>query len=593
MRTSHPLGFLLGLLAPLILLFNVNLSKPQLQDAEFRVWAENSMVRVFPETPPTSKNSIEIAAARNEFEPFQVIISARTRKLEDVTATVSDLEDGNGNRIDKSLITLYREQYTYIRNPSPFSPDQPGLWPDALVPFLNPVDGKPVPAMQLVREEGQGRTVRKLIGARFAGLPFDVWPGKNQPLWADVFIPSNAVPGNYTGKFTVAIPHHGEVRVPLKLTVWNFTLPDGPPLATRFGGLSLIAQKHQLVAGSPDYTAIYERYAAAMAEHRLDAPIPDYLRPPLKLDGSIDWKKTHEELKRYITIHHIGSIQIPNYPFADPLGSNRKYAIRYLQSYYEYFKAQGWEKGAYYFPVDEPNSKEAYDQVRAYAQLAREANPGIRLLCTEQSYPQDNTWGDLRNSVDIWCPLLSFFDEESAQAAQQHGNEVWVYTALCQKSPPYHPQYDRVVGLPTLFWQIDFPILHYRLPLWVCWRYNIKGLLYWSTVYWGSPERDVWTDPGFRNRYNGEGFLFYPGTEAGIAGPVTSLRLKALREGMEDFAYFVLLAKLGDSTYLDQAVSKIGTSWWKWDDHPEQLFQTRAEIAKRIGEKLGSISQRQ
>jgi Domain of unknown function (DUF4091) len=118
-------------------------------------------------------------------------------------------------------------------------------------------------------------------------------------------------------------------------------------------------------------------------------------------------------------------------------------------------------------------------------------------------------------------------------------------------------------------------------------------LLYWSTVYWGSPERDVWTDPGFRNRYNGEGFLFYPGTEAGIAGPVTSLRLKALREGMEDFAYFVLLAKLGDSTYLDQAVSKIGTSWWKWDDHPEQLFQTRAEIAKRIGEKLGSISQRQ
>jgi hypothetical protein len=55
----------------------------------------------------------------------------------------------------------------------------------------------------------------------------------------------------------------------------------------------------------------------------------------------------------------------------------------------------------------------------------------------------------------------------------------------------------------------------------------------------------------------------------------------------------VLLAKLGDRTYLDQAVSKIGTSWWKWDDDPEHLFETRAEIAKRIGEKLGSLSQKQ
>jgi len=264
--------------------------------------------------------------------------------------------------------------------------------------------------------------------------------------------------------------------------------------------------------------------------------------------------------------------------------------MRYLQSYYEYLKAQGWDKGAYYYPIDEPNSKEAYDQLRAYAQLVHEANPKIRLLCTEQTYPQDPTWGDLRDSVDIWCPLFAFFDEESAKAARLRGNEVWVYTALCQKAPPYHPQFATVSGQPTLFWQIDFPVLNYRVPLWTIWRYGIKGLHYWSTVYWDSPDRDVWTDPAFRNRYNGDGFLFYPGTDAGIEGPVTSIRLKALREGLEDYAYFLLLERLGDRAFLDQEVPKIGSSWWKWDDKPEHLYQIREELARRIMEKQASSS---
>jgi hypothetical protein len=117
------------------------------------------------------------------------------------------------------------------------------------------------------------------------------------------------------------------------------------------------------------------------------------------------------------------------------------------------------------------------------------------------------------------------------------------------------------------------------------WRYGVSGLLYWSTVYWSSPDRDVWTDPAFRNRYNGEGFLFYPGTEAGIQGPVTSIRLKALREGLEDYAYFMLLERLGEQTFLSEEVPKIGSSWWKWDDTPEHLYQVRSELAGRIIEK--------
>ncbi|PYV36874.1 MAG: hypothetical protein DMG06_29565, partial [Acidobacteria bacterium] len=459
MRTWYFCGCLLGLLA--LLSVSLSLSTAQRSEPEFKVWVENPMIRVQPDTPPAQNNTIEIAAARNETEPFQVIISASIRKLDDVTATISDLEDGQGNRIDHSQMTLYRQQYIYVRDPSPYSVEPPGWWPDALVPFLNPADGRPVSPMQVTREEMGGRIIRKLSGARFTASPFDVWPGKNQPLWIDVSIPKDAVPGYYTGKFTVKNSNHEEVHLPVRLTVWNFTLPDGPPLATHFGSLDQIAAKHKVTPGSSDFAAIHDRYAKAMADHHLDPPIPDSLHPPVKPDGSIEWKKTHEGLRHYMATYNIRSVQIPTCPFADPLKTNRKYAIRYLQSYYEYLKAQGWEKGAYYYPVDEPNSKEAYEQVRAQAQLVHEANPEIKLLCTEQPYTQDPTWGDLRGSVDIWCPLFAFFEEESAKAARQRGNEIWTYTALCQKSPPYHPQFSKVSGLSTFFWQIDFPLLNY------------------------------------------------------------------------------------------------------------------------------------
>src|SRR5438093_5674671 len=155
MRTLYFLGWLLALLIGLAVLLRVSLSlsKVQQPEPEFRVWVENPMIRVQPETSPAQTHSIEIAGARNETEPFQVIISASIRKLENVTATVSDLEDGQGNRIDHSQLALYRQQYIYVRDPSPYSTEPPGWWPDALVPFLSPVDGRPVSAMQVTREE--------------------------------------------------------------------------------------------------------------------------------------------------------------------------------------------------------------------------------------------------------------------------------------------------------------------------------------------------------------------------------------------------------------------------------------------------------
>ena len=499
-----------------------------------------------------------------------------------MTAFVSDLSDAAGHVISKTHIKLYRQEYVYVRNPSPYSTEPPGWWPDPLVPFLNPYDAKPVSAMRLNREEQNGKISYQLSGARFAGNGFTVWPERNQPVWGEVAIPASQAPGIYQGTFSVQLAASNTVEIPVKLTVWDFALPDGLPLTTQFGSLDGVSAKHGVPDGSPLSLELQERYALALEEHRIAAPIPSALLPITRPNGSIDTKKNHEALKQYLTQHHTGPFRIPVFP-SD--GKGKKAFERYLREFFVYLKENGWERGAYYFPVSEPNTKEAYDRVRSVAQLVHEAEPSIRFLCTEQPYTQDSSWGDLHGAVDVWCPLFTFFDGDRAARARERGEIMWTYTALCQKAPPYHPNFATVGGQPGMFWQIDFPLLNYRLPLWLNWRNKVQGLLYWSAVHWGDPERDVWTDPGFRNRYNGEGYLLYPGSEAGIFGPVPSLRLKALRDGLEDYAYFSLLAGLGDGDFVEQETAKVAHSWWKWEDDAERIYAVRSAIAKRIQEK--------
>jgi hypothetical protein len=82
-----------------------------------------------------------------------------------------------------------------------------------------------------------------------------------------------------------------------------------------------------------------------------------------------------------------------------------------------------------------------------------------------------------------------------------------------------------------------------------CWKYAAAGFEYWSPVSWGRNARakppDQWPaapwDPNTFGRYNGDGYLLYPGPD-GAAYP--SIRLKALRDGFEDYEYMWMLSDL-------------------------------------------------
>jgi hypothetical protein len=146
-------------------------------------------------------------------------------------------------------------------------------------------------------------------------------------------------------------------------------------------------------------------------------------------------------------------------------------------------------------------------------------------------------------------------------------------------SPPYFDA-DNVDRPP--YWEIDFPLLSYRIAPWINRRYRCTGLLYWSTCFWGSPPRNPWDNPTYGDHWNGEGVLFYPGREAGIDGPIASVRLKNLRDGMEDYEYFVLLENLGGGDIVKDIVKAAVPTWGSWDKNANRLSERRRILAREI-----------
>ena len=523
-----------------------------------RLWAAPATTRIMPKTPP-SDWTVELSAARNEWEAFQVVVTAGDEALEDVQVVrippprAVTVPPPPGVRLPDA--TLYREQFIQVGKPSPRSDAQPGWYPDALIPLDPEWTGYP-----------------EVPGARYQGQGFAVPAGQNQPVWVDVHVPHGVAPGV---KESWAIFAKGKLpggrrwtgQVPFRLTVRPFTLPDRPACRSSFGNIGIA--RLDAIKDAKERDALRERYIEALIAHRLMPTSFPGAMPSARPDGSIDITESHPVLKHYIEDLHINCFCVEAFPYAYPLTQNRELTKTYLRNLYAYLSDNGWQDMHYIYVLDEPNDAAAYEEVRQRAKLIHEANPNLKVMCTEQTLTSDPAWGDLLGAVDIWCPLWPLHDPATGMERLAAGNELWSYTALCQG------------GNPTPFWELDFPPLNYRIPLWQNWRSHMTGLLYWSTVDWGEGQ-DPWRNPDTYNGYNGEGSLFYPGEEAGIAGPVASIRLKMLREGMEDYDYLKMLEDLRGRDYVDRFVSQVCRDWFDWEKDPAVLYKVRDQIADEI-----------
>src|SRR5581483_3565995 len=149
--------------------------------------------RVCSGTCPT----INLSAARNEFEPFQIFIGATDGNLSAIDVTISDFTKGSDTIFVNdpqsgrpTNILIYRENYVsippdHLSSTGPFSDAKPGLWPDALIPKVDEYFGEP------------RRMPGDSVGVN--AFPFNVTSGNKQGIWIDIYVPSGQPAGIYTG----------------------------------------------------------------------------------------------------------------------------------------------------------------------------------------------------------------------------------------------------------------------------------------------------------------------------------------------------------------------------------------------------------
>jgi hypothetical protein len=178
-------------------------------------------------------------------------------------------------------------------------------------------------------------------------------------------------------------------------------------------------------------------------------------------------------------------------------------------------------------------------QVKKITSMIHRAHPELKNMVCYHGFwepDKDPEWG---RDIDIWCVGIGDFIESKSERLKKEGMEMWMYVSGPGSS-----------GFPNL--AIDFDSIDYRIIPWLCWKYDIKGFLYWCVNWW--PYVDPFESASNTKwKQNGNGLLFYPGKD----GPIASLRLEIFRDGMEDYEYLYLLKEkikeAGDNIKLSKA----------------------------------------
>ena len=546
-------------------------------------WSTHGMDRVLRQDSPRPLLEPIIHAARGEWEPLQVVATGLDSEMTGLQVQATPLANSTGDIIPPPVVL--REHYVAVTQPSELSPGIANHYPDALVPQSFPQQPGPSTGMS------------------------------NQPFWLDVYVPPSAVPGNYTGTVTLTTESGQQRQINYMLHVWDFTLPERPALkSSMFIVWRRIAEvhgfSHESGEAEPKLQQVLDAYYDMLAAHRLCphevwATYPDAAEPT----SEMSFQAMASGLKKHLLQRGASTIGLPlweAWPFNDPLGKDRADAKAYVARYHGMCAELGCAERLYkiFGELDEPHDARAYARVRQWKkffdEVYQEKQVRVPLLVTVQPMLENQALQAVAGHADILTPHVSALWEDmhgkgAQQLTRKHlqaGGKLWTYTALVQAPDEWKLAQGRPTrlthGHPPV-WLLDYPAINHRLLAWLAPKYDITGFTYWDTSHFPAGNFDPWQNAGTYPHdngevYNGDGFFIYPARQAthGYEGPVASIRLKWLRECMDDYDYLALLMSSEGKKVAIQRASSFARSLTDWDASVEALYAARLDIARRL-----------
>ncbi len=433
---------------------------------------------------------VTIQAAQNEYEGFQIIVKALTKNLTDVKVTANKFQDAKGHILPATCFSIHPVGYVHIVNPSgKLSGSYVGWWPDPILGFLQSVD---------------------------------VAQGKFQPFFVSIHIPKDQVAGVYSGLLTVKTAQSAPESIRVSIQVWNFRIPDQPSLPTVLG---LYTSSISKIYGNLYDEELKEKYYNFLLNYKIS---------PDNLYSGADYLDILARLK---TSRWIGMLSLAHAPFLWEKDFDQKFNdfLEKAQQRYVAFQEKKLIKNAYFYIFDEVESSHKQKMKESFQRI-KQKFPNIPIMTT--SVPLDDM-GDYPNVdyvVAMYDARFGIYQNTVIANARREGKKVFWY----------------VSNYPgELNFAIENPLLNIRILMGAdAAKYRPDGFLYWAISRWTiAPSTNTnpiqsgpltqW-DPQSLENYNGCGSWFYPGPD----GPISSLRLEAYRDGVEDYEYYMILQKL-------------------------------------------------
>ncbi len=446
--------------------------------------ARKVMIRDFP-FDGTVADRVDVSLARNEHEGVQVVVMPFDRDLRGASVSVSPLrgaDDGREFAGGKTAVSLVGHVNT--KGPTPYEVTYFGWWPDPLLDFQQKAD---------------------------------IRAGEHVAFWIDVATAATTPPGDYEATITVAADESAPVKLRLHVRVWDFELPMGSTLPTAF-----TYDEHQVrrIYGERWTRELAYKYYDAILSHRLN------------IDHLYRGHTPDLDVIQYGVARGMNAFNLLNLGYGDA-GGERRAA---LDACVPKIRALGLLGKAYVYGFDEVK-EERFAAMRTTFGQIHEWYPGLRTMTTAV----DRTFGrgtSLRDLVDIWVPLTPSYDRDEAVRLRAEGKAMWWYVCVVPR-PPYAN------------WFIESQAIEARLLTGaMSYKYKADGFLYYLITLWTGNRKPIasgpytgWNPGSFFDEKkgktaNGDGSLLCPGPD----GPLSTIRLENIRDGLEDFEYLCLLA---------------------------------------------------
>jgi hypothetical protein len=177
--------------------------------------------------------------------------------------------------------------------------------------------------------------------------------------------------------------------------------------------------------------------------------------------------------------------------------------------------------------------------------------------------------------VDHWT-MLTFNWPENLSGIP---GDFWSYTSC------------NVGSGNTPAWMIDYPPINERIQAgFLNQTQRASGILYWRTDNWtagntiGSWDHVETHGCGESSSRPGDGIFVYPPGPIASSEPAPGIRLKAIRDGIQDYEYVQMLNNLGQKSFANSVIKPIATSWNHWTHDPDELTAARMQLGKKLNQ---------